>query len=216
MSTPRSKASTLRRSGHAPTSMKTAETLATKAPKPRGSKERVALEAALERSRVESRVLVQRLDLDYLLRGWARFVTEVEDGFEVSIHDYTQDAAFLQGLGAIVAQVPRWLGVAIHSAFRRWARRGYKLTYDDYVAAISKRIEVDFISEQVPKRLANTIRAAFAPWDERFRKATERVKGAWTEQVWYQRIPKRLDPQLRATLIKIHQWPPYPKSRIDS
>lgn len=89
--------------------------------------ERDVLEAILKAIRAEWG-FARTFGLPELVRRWKSFVLEVENGHELSIHDYTHDLAMRDLLQQVKSQVPQRLAEEIRTQIEEWDARYHQVT----------------------------------------------------------------------------------------
>jgi hypothetical protein len=63
-----------------------------------------------------------------IMEKWQKFVRQVEDGYQLSIHDFTHELSLRDTLEEIKNAVPSRLGQEIEATLRPWDERFYSAT----------------------------------------------------------------------------------------
>lgn len=98
-----------------------------KPPKPKGQEEREALSKIMEEIR-EEWGFTKSFDLSDLLRKWQNLVVETENGYQLSIHDFTHDLSMRDLLEQVKEAVPVRLRQELDAKIAPWDRRFWLAT----------------------------------------------------------------------------------------
>lgn len=112
-----------------------------KFPKPQNKVEREALGSAFERLRSEWGFAAS-FGPSNLLEKWKRFVQEVEEGYRLSIDDYTHDLSMRDLLEEIKEAVPLRLREEIDVALHSWDER-FRLATQPSITPIEEGVDAD-------------------------------------------------------------------------
>lgn len=93
-----------------------------KAPKPRTTEERAALTSAV-RGLQQDWGFVESFGLRELLHRWVKFVEEIEEGYKLSLADYTNDLALRDSIEKLKSALPNRLRSEIGQLLEPWDHR---------------------------------------------------------------------------------------------
>lgn len=110
-------------------------------PKPKNKAEREALDSSFERIRSEWG-FAPGFGPSKLLQHWQKFVQEVEEGYQLSIHDFTFDLSMRDLLEEIKEAVPLRFREEIETIIRPWDER-FRLATQPSNKPIEAGIEED-------------------------------------------------------------------------
>jgi len=96
-------------------------------PKPQTKAEIDALRSAFNRIRAEWH-FARSLGPSKILQHWQKFVQELEEGYALTVYDYTLDLSMRDILEEIKEAVPSRLGREIEAALRPWDDRFRRAT----------------------------------------------------------------------------------------
>lgn len=100
------------------------------------------------------------ISLDYLLEGWAKFVTEVEEGYDDSIFDYTNSLSKRDFLEELLRQLPQSLRDKLLNVLQPWDTRFREATREVEEAVLptlDNTRELGYWWYRVPKKLKEPI-----------------------------------------------------------